>query len=258
MAFVERPAERVLDEAGLVLAGRQPPQLLEADAVFLRLALVEVVGLGELLGQRAARALGEQRVAAAQLHAAAEVGRGHAVPAEPHVAGGDAFDGAVRAGEDLGGGEAGIDVDAQRLGHGAEILGDVAERADEVAVVRQQLRHQHTRQRHPALLRQVEERVAGGLRLEWARLVRAPVRQQRVERAGVHDQARQDVGADLRGLLDHHHGRVGRELLQPDRRRKAGGTRADDHHVEVHALARLVGRLVSAHRRRNLFQNRCD
>ncbi len=42
-AVVERPAERVLDEARLVLLGLDLPQLLEADAELLRLAaLVEI------------------------------------------------------------------------------------------------------------------------------------------------------------------------------------------------------------------------
>ena len=43
--------------------------------------------------------------------------------------------------------------------------------------------------------------------------------------------------ADLGALLDHHHGEIGIELLQPDRRRKPGGPGADDHDVELHRLA---------------------
>ncbi len=49
---VERPAERVLNEARFVLVGRDLPQFLEADAEFLRLAVaVEGEPRDELLGE---------------------------------------------------------------------------------------------------------------------------------------------------------------------------------------------------------------
>ena len=51
--------------------------------------------------------------------------------------------------------------------------------------------------------------------------------------------------ADLGALLDHDHGGVGRDLLEPDGGGKAGGARADDHHVELHRLA--GGLLLDTH-----------
>ncbi len=55
----ERPAERVLDAAGREFRGVDLPDLLEADAEFLGIAAgVELVFGDELLGERAARALG--------------------------------------------------------------------------------------------------------------------------------------------------------------------------------------------------------
>ena len=93
------------------------PQFLDADAVFLRLAsFVELVFGDELLGQRAARAFGEQSVFAAQLHAARKGILRLAVAADAHVAGGDADDFAFVAIEHFGRGEAGIDFDAQFFG----------------------------------------------------------------------------------------------------------------------------------------------
>ncbi len=65
----------------------------------------------------------------------------------------------------------------------------------------------------------------------------APARQETVEPDGVDDGAREDMGADLGPLLQHHHRQVRRDLLQPDRRRQAGRPGADDHHVDVHRLA---------------------
>ena len=88
----------------------------------------------QLLRQRAAAAFGEQRVARAQLHAALEIVGGFAVLADAHVAGGDADDAPVLL-QQFGGGEAGIDLDAQRLGLLPQPAADIAERNDVVAVV---------------------------------------------------------------------------------------------------------------------------
>ena len=75
--IVERPAERVLHQPGLVLVRRDLPELLQAEAEFLRLAaLGQSVFRDQLLRQAAARAFGEQRVLGAQLHAAGEVALG--------------------------------------------------------------------------------------------------------------------------------------------------------------------------------------
>ena len=72
-AVVERPAERVLHQAGRVLVRRDLPQLLQPDAEFLRLAIAgELERCDQRLGEDAARAFGEQRVLGAQLHAAGE------------------------------------------------------------------------------------------------------------------------------------------------------------------------------------------
>src|SRR5690606_1042349 len=59
----QRPAEGVLDEAGLVLFRRNLPEFLEADAEFLRLAaFAEIVFRDELLGERTADALADEDV----------------------------------------------------------------------------------------------------------------------------------------------------------------------------------------------------
>ena len=77
---VERPTEGMLHEAGLVLLGRDAPQLLEAEAVFLRLAaLMQREFLDQRPGELAAGALSEDGVLAAQLHAAGEVRPGRSV-----------------------------------------------------------------------------------------------------------------------------------------------------------------------------------
>ena len=69
-----------------------------------------------------------------------------------------------------------------------------------------------------------QEAVVGDRGVERGAL-RLPVREQLVHRARVDDRARQDVGADLRALLEHAHRDLatvlGGELLEADRRGEA-------------------------------------
>ena len=202
---IERPAERMLDQAGTMMVRLDLPQLLQADPVFLRLAVgVQIELLHQRLGQRAARALGEQGVAPFQLHAACEIGGGLLVLADAHIAGRDADHCAGFVVEHLARGEPGIDVDAQRLRARRQKLRDIGQRADEVAVVAHQLRHQHGRQPDRAGLAEIIEAVLAHLRLQRALGVLAPIGQQLVERGRVHHHAGQDVRADFGAFLDHH------------------------------------------------------
>ena len=69
---LHRPAECVLDIARLEIRviGRNGPDFLQADAVFLRVAIgFQVILDLELLGQRAARTFCEEDVFAEKLHA---------------------------------------------------------------------------------------------------------------------------------------------------------------------------------------------
>ena len=159
--------------------------------------------------------------------------------ADAHVAGGDADHLAVLD-QHLGGREAGIDLDAELLGLAAEIAADVAERADEVAVVVHELGHEQVGHLHAAGVSQKQELVVGDLGLERPVGIVAPLRQQAVEADRVDHRAGEDVGADLRAFLDHDHGdvaaRLRRALLEADRGGEPGRTRAHDDHVEVHRL----------------------
>ncbi len=113
---VERPADRVHDEPGLMARGIDLPQLLEAETIGLRPAVAaQVEARDEKLGERAAAALGEQRLLGAQLDAGLEIGGRVAVLADAVRAGRDAGD-ALALVENFGAGETGIDLDAQRLG----------------------------------------------------------------------------------------------------------------------------------------------
>ena len=204
----------------------------------------EIEAADDLLGQVAAHALGEDRVFAAQLHAAGEAVFRLAVAADAEIAGGDADDLAGPStglvDENLGPGKARIDLDSGLLGLAAEIAAHVAEGADEVAVVAHQARHAERRQPHAAAGAEKEKLVPVHLRREGAVRVGAPVRHEPVEPDRIDDGAGQDMGADLGALLDHDDREFGAalagELLQADGRRETGRAGADHHDVEVHGF----------------------
>ena len=122
---------------------RHLPQLFQADAVFLRAAFcIEAEAPDELLGERAARAFGEQRVFAGERDAWRVAVLVRAVAGDAHVAGDDALDLAVRTEHGVGDGDARIDLDAERLGLLAEPAAQAAETADIAAMIAHQRRHE--------------------------------------------------------------------------------------------------------------------
>src|SRR6185437_3759064 len=235
---VHRPADGMRDEAGPMLRRLDLPQLLDADAEGLGIApLAQLEALEEGLGQRAATAFGEQRLLADQLDAGREMIGRLAVLADPHAAGGDAAHPPRLVVEHLGGGEAGVDLDAERLGLAGEPATDIAEADDIVAVI------VHLRRRRQAdrpRRREEDEAVLGRRRVE-RRAARLPVGNELVEGARLDHRPREDMGADLRTLLDDADGDLARgflrQLLQPDRGGEARGAGPDDHDIVFHRLA---------------------
>ena len=110
---IERPADGVDDAARPVFGRIDPPQLLKADPVGLRVAVAaKVEVLQQRLRQGSAAAFGDDGLARDKLDAG-RIGCGLlAVPANPHVAGGDAAHRAFLIVEDLRCGEARKDFDA--------------------------------------------------------------------------------------------------------------------------------------------------
>src|SRR5215471_7543379 len=222
------------------------PQLFQAEAEFLRLAAFgQAEALRERLGEAAARALREQRVFRAQLHAAGEAILVVAILGEAHVAGGDAGHGAAAIEQNFGGGKARIDFNPSCFRLGRKPATDVAERDHVIAVVVHQRRQHDISQPHGARRRQPIEAVVAHLGLDRAVLA-APVGDQLVEADGIDHGARENVRPDLGAFFDHDHGGVGRKLFEPDRGGEPGRPGADDHHVELHRLA--GGQFLCAHR----------
>ena len=236
-----RPAHGVHREALLVHLGAHLPQLLDADAVGLRVAVGTQPMAGfELLAQVSATAFGKQGVGGVQRHARLMGRAGHPFAGQADVPGGHAHHGAGLVVQHLGTGKARVDLDPQGLGLLAEPAHHVAETHDVVAIVGQAIRQQGMGNLAAAALLEQEylvfpdggvQRCAQGL----------PVGQEFFEGPRVHHRARQDVGPHFGALLDHADGDLapggGRLLLEPDRRRQPRRAAADDHNIVFHRIA---------------------
>src|SRR3546814_6800253 len=92
----EGPTLGVDDAARGMFGGIDVPQLLQADSIDLRLAiLTKLEDALQFLGEMAAGALGEEGVFAVQLHAGLVIGLVGAIAGDAHVAGGDALHRAI-------------------------------------------------------------------------------------------------------------------------------------------------------------------
>ncbi len=139
---VERPALRVDHAAGHMLGRIDVPQLLDAEAIGLRITVaLQLKQALELLGQVPARALGEEGVAAVQLHAGLIFALLGAVLCDAEISGGDALHRAILVEQYFSGGEAGEDLYAQRLGLTRQPTAEIAERERVGALVVHEARH---------------------------------------------------------------------------------------------------------------------
>ena len=233
------PAEGMLDQALLMLGGIDLPDFLQADAEFARLALgIERKFRNELLGQAATCAFGKQRILAAQLHAAGERSLVRAVLGDAHVAGRNAPHRALVIVEHLDRGKTRIDFDTKRLGLARQPATKLPKRANVAVMIVHQRRHHEIRQADRAGFRHPVEAIILDLCLQRTIGIFAPIRNELVERDGIHHSAGQNMRADFRTLLDHNNRKFGVELLQPDRRAKSRRPGADDHDIELHGFTR--------------------
>ncbi|CAB3810847.1 hypothetical protein LMG27177_07524 [Paraburkholderia fynbosensis] len=240
----ERPASRVHHQTGLVLRGIDLPQLLDADAVDLRIgAVTQLESIVQLTAEVAARAFAEQRVLRVQFHAELEVFGRLAVLADAEVAGGHALHRAIVVVQHFGRRKAREDFDAERFGHCPKPARDVREADHVVAVIFEVVRQRPGRHALRAGFRQEQEAVFGHVDRQ-RRALFLPVRHQFGDRARVHHRARQDMRPDLRALFQYAHAQLdaffSRQLFQADRRGQASRAAADDHHVVFHRLAGAV------------------
>jgi hypothetical protein len=164
---------------------------------------------------------------------------------DAHVAGGDAGDFAIGADEHLRGREPGIDIDAELLRLGRQPAADIAERNNEVAVVRHQRRHEKIGDAQRPGRSEPVEAIVGHRRLDRRVGLRSPRGEERVEADRIDYSAGKDVRPDFRAFLHDHDDEVGVQLLQTDRSGEPSRSRAHDYDIERHRFAR--GKLLGPH-----------
>ena len=234
----------MLDQARFYTALGQLPQLLDPEPVGLRGATFgEPEVPDQNLGQAAATTFRDHRCFCADLRARGEVRSRGAVLLETHVADADTADRSGRVEERGRGREAGEYVATERLGLAGQPRCQIAERDDEVAVVR------HLRWRRQPVApgsSQQRELVARGRNLD-AGVLGAPFRQQRIERSRLEHAAGQRMRAHRGRLLQQADREVRLLLLEPDGAGKTGGTAADDDDVVLHDVAFDISSIVFRH-----------
>ncbi len=263
----ERVAELVEDHSvdhpsRLMLLGLDPPDLLDAGLEDLGPLALQVEPLDELLGETPAHALADHGDLGVDVHPRLVVALGLAVLADPHVADADP-DHAIPFGEDLGAGEARVDLDSRRLAPLGQPLHHVAER-DHVVAALPEVREVGGKLQRPPAREHVGHGV--GAHVLGGEALLGEVGNQLGDPLRVHHRAREDVIADRPALLDDQHRRrldqraalcrgaliVGLHLVhQVKSGGKRRGPRTDVQDIDLHALAfdRLVHLETSTGRR---------
>ena len=235
---VQRPARAVHHQAGLMFFRRHFPNLFDAQAVSLRLAvLVELETFDDLFGKRTAATFGKQGLLRPKLHAGLETVGRLAVFTHAHIAGCNAFNRTVFVIQHFGGGEARIDFHAHIFCLLRQPAHDFAQADDIVAMI---VEIRGNRQIERFFLRQ-EQHFVLRYRARQRRAFLFPVGNQLIQRNRINDRARQRMRARLRTLLHHANADFTPvffgKLLEFD---SGGQTRwacADNHDIVLHTVA---------------------
>src|SRR5215472_18294062 len=134
---------------------RYLPQLLDADPIDLGVApATQIEFFFELFAELPPAALGEEGVLGKQFRARLIGIGGLAIAAHPHIAGGDAPDGAALVVQHFRPAKSGIDLDPHLFGTLAEPAADIAQAHDIVAVIAEAARQQPIRHAPAAALKE--------------------------------------------------------------------------------------------------------
>ena len=104
--------------------------------------------------------------------------------------------------KDLGAREARKDIDAQGLRFGAQKAHDIAKRADEIAMIIHEARHDEIGQPERARGAEHIEPVGGHFGLQRPVSILAPIGQEFIETARIDDRAGQNMGAEFGAFFD--------------------------------------------------------
>jgi hypothetical protein len=136
-----------------------------------------------------------------------------------------------------GGREARKDIDAQGRRFGPQKAHDIAKRADEIAMIIHEARHDEIGQPERPRGAEHVEPVGGHLRRQRPVLILAPIGEKSVESARIDDRAGQNMGAEFGAFFDDNDRNFRRKLFEADRGGETGGAGAGDHDIEIHGFA---------------------
>ena len=235
---VERPARAVYHQTGLMFFRRHFPNLFDAQAVSLRLAvLVELETFDDLFGKRTAATFGKQGLLRPKLHAGLETVGRLAVFADTHIAGRNAFDRTIFVIQHFGSGKARIDFHAHIFRLLRQPAHDFAQADDVVAMI---VEIGSNRQIERLFLRQ-EQHFVLRYRTRQRRAFFFPVGNQLIQRNRINDRPRQRMRARLRTLLHHANADFAPvffgKLLEFDGGGQTRRACADNHDIVLHTVA---------------------
>src|SRR5690606_15467373 len=225
---------------------------LEAEAVVLRVpAAPQAEAVLERAAEMPAAAFRKDRVLRLERIPALERRFRLAAARAAHIPGHDACDATLGVEQRLGRREAGQHADAETVRLLGEPAAQLAEADHVVPRAPKRRRHERLRTPHaPPRIKQPLDTVLADLDLD-RRAALPEIGIELRERPSIEQSAGNDMRADLGALLDdadrQRRAVLGRELPETACGRKPGRTRADDHDVEAHRLARRPG--IGARRR---------
>eukprot|EP01137_Pigoraptor_chileana_P002086 Opistho-2@40475 len=238
---VQRPSDCVLNVAGAVLCRINLPQLLDANAVRLKLlSVAQVELLYEAFAERAVASLAKQCDLCVQLHAALKVSLRRSILGNANIVCGNSLDASIVIVNNLAGSIAWVDLNAKRLCLLAKPLDKVSEPHNVVSVVVQG-HPGHNGDWVPRSRREKAKVVlCDGCVQRRPHLL--PVGKEFIKRVGLNDGTRESVGANGCGLLQNAHAHFlvlrCRNLLDADGSRQTGGTTTHNKYIS------LIGRTL--------------
>ena len=245
--FAQRPAGRVNHQARLVFGRIDVPQLLDTDAVMLRiLAFVQLVILDQLLAEVTAAAFGEQGVLGAQFHTRHVAIFLGTVTGHAHIAGDDAFNLAV-FNDGFSRGKARINLYTQLLGLLGQPAAQVTKADNIVAVVVHVLGHKGIGNFDGFFLALHQENIVPGNRRIQRSAFLFPVREEFVQGRGLEYRTCEDVRPDFGTFFYYTNSQFFasflRQLHDAAGSRQASRAAADDQNIKFHRFAFHVGLL---------------
>jgi hypothetical protein len=159
-----------------------------------------------------------------------------AIASDAHVTCCDTTHRALFGVQDFGAGKTGEYIDPEGFGLGTQPAAHLAQTDDVIAVVLEALRQHEIRHIETAGAGEEGKTVVADRRIQRC-VLRLPVGNQFGQRARIHHRAGKYVRADFTAFFDQANTDLRIDLLEPNRRRKAGRSAAHNDDVKLHSLA---------------------